>query len=218
MGVMAAGKRLLSRRHRIFTHSTRRTIAEAAIVIAAVVVGVVIGASLERTHSSSDPTSTQTQTQTPAPARPTTTAPNTSVLTRVTARTLSGLSRALGRPVYWGGPRPRFTYELTLASNAQRVYLRYLPPGVPLGSPRPDYLSIGTYSVRGAAAALHARARQPGGVGLKLPHGAVGYYSTVRPTSVYLAFPGTNEQIEVYDPSPSVALHMAESGLVRPVP
>jgi hypothetical protein len=216
MGVMATGKRLLNRRHRIFTHSTRRTIAEAAIVIAAVVVGVVIGASLERTHSSSDPTSTRAQA--PAPPRPTTTTPNTGVVTRATAGTLSGLSKALGRPVYWGGPRPRFTYELTLASNAQRVYLRYLPPGVPLGSPRPDYLSIGTYSVRGAAAALRARGRQPGAVGLKLPHGAVGYYSTARPTSVYIAFPGTNEQIEVYDPSPSVALHMAESGLVRPVP
>jgi hypothetical protein len=216
MGVIATGKRILNRQHRLFTHSTRRTIAEAAIVIAAVVVGVVIGASLERTHSNNDPASTRSQT--PAPTRPPTAIPNTGIVTRASAQTLSGLSKALGRPVYWSGPRPNFTYELTLAPNAQKVYLRYLPPGVALGSPRPDYLSVGTYSVRGAAAALRARANEPGGVSLKLPHGGVGYYSTARPTSVYIAFPGTNEQIEVYDPSPAVALRTAQSGVVRPVP
>jgi hypothetical protein len=215
MGVIATGRRLLNRRHRLFTSSTRRTVAEAAIVIAAVVVGVVIGASLERTHSNNDPASTRSQTPAPPPAAAT---PNTGIVTRASAQTLSGLSKALGRPVYWSGPRPNFTYELTLAPNAQRIYLRYLPPGVALGSPRPDYLSIGTYSVRGAAAALRARAAEPGGVSLKLPHGGVGYYSTARPTSVYIAFPGTNEQIEVYDPSPPVALRTAQSGVVRPVP
>jgi len=214
MGVMASGRRLLNRRYRLFTHSTRRTIAEVAVVIAAVVIGVVIGASLERTHSTTDASSTQN----PAPARPATSTPNTAVVTKASAQTLSGLSKALGRPVYWSGPRPNFTYELTLASNAQRIYLRYLPPGVPLGSPKPDYLSIGTYSVRGAAVALRARAAQPGGVGLKLPRGAVGYYSTTRPTSVYVAYPNSNEQIEIYDPSAAVALRTAQSGVVRPVP
>lgn len=214
MGVIATGKRILNRRYRLFTHSTRRTIAEVAVVLAAVVVGLVIGASLERTNSSSDSTTTQA----PAPSRPSTATPQTGIVTRASTGSLSALSKALGRPVYWSGPRPRFTYELTLASNAQRIYLRYLPAGVPLGSPRPDYLSIGTYTIRGAAAALHARAAEPGGVSLKLPHGGVGYYSTAKPTSVYIAFPGADEQIEVYDPSPAVALRTAESGIVRPVP
>lgn len=215
MGVIAAGRRLLNRRYRLFTHSTRRTIAEVAVVIAAVVIGVVIGASLERTHSNTDASSTQSQT--PAPTRPATSTPNTGIVTKASAQTLSGLSKTLGRPVYWSGPRPNYTYELTLASNAQRIYLRYLPAGVPLGSPRPDYLSIGTYSVRGAAAALRTRAAQPGGIGFKLAHGGVGYYSTARPTSVYIAFPNTNEQIEVYDPSAAVALRTAQSDIVRPV-
>jgi hypothetical protein len=215
MGVIASGRRLLHRRYRLFTHSTRRTIAEVAVVVAAVVVGVVIGASLERTHSTTDASSTQSQT--PAPTRSATSTPNTGIVTKASAQTLNGLSRTLDRPVYWSGPRTNYTYELTLASNAQRIYLRYLPPGVPLGSPRPDYLSIGTYSVRGAAAALRIRAAQPGGVGFKLADGGVGYYSTARPTSVYIAFPNTDEQIEVYDPSAAVALRTAKSGLVRPV-
>jgi hypothetical protein len=214
MGVIASGKRLLNRRYRLFTHSTRRTIAEVAVVLAAVVVGIIVGASLERTKSSTNPTTTQA----PTPTAPRTAPPQTGIVTQASAGTLSALSKALRRPVYWSGPRPRFRYELTLAPNAQRIYLRYLPAGVPLGSPRPDYLSIGTYTVRGAASALRARAAQPGGVVLKLPHGAVGYYATARPTSVYIAFPHTNEQIEVYDPSPAVALHTAESGVVRPVP
>jgi hypothetical protein len=33
-----------------------------------------------------------------------------------------------------------------------------------------------------------------------------------------IAFPSTDEQIEVYDPSPAVALRTAESGIVRPAP
>lgn len=216
MGVMAAGRRLLNRRYRLFAHSTRRTIAEVAVVIAAVVVGVVIGASLERTNSNTDASSTHSQT--PATPLPATSTPNTGIVTKASAQTLSGLSKTLGRPVYWSGPHPSYTYELTLAPNAQRIYLRYLPSGVQLGSPKPDYLSIGTYSVHGAAAALRARAAEPGGVGLKLPRGAVGYYSTARPTSVYVAYPNSNEQIEVYDPSAGVALRTAESGIVRPVP
>src|SRR5690349_21504672 len=103
MGVIASGRRLLNRRYRLFTHSTRRTIAEVAVVIAAVVIGVVIGASLERTHSNTDPTSTQGQTR--APSQPATATPNTGVVTKASAQTLSGLSKALGRPVYWSGPR-----------------------------------------------------------------------------------------------------------------
>ena len=104
MGVMAAGRRLLNRRYRPFTHSTRRTMAEVAVVIAAVVVGVVIGASLERTHSNPDASSTQSQT--PATPLPATSTPNTGIVTKASAQTLSGLSKTLGRPVYWSGPHP----------------------------------------------------------------------------------------------------------------
>jgi hypothetical protein len=35
---------------------------------------------------------------------------------------------------------------------------------------------------------------------------------------VYLAYPRTNEQIEVFDPVPSVALQTVKSGSIRPVP
>jgi hypothetical protein len=209
MRVISRGRIWLGR-HPV-SRSTRRTIAEAAIVIAAIVIGIVIGASLERSN---------TTTNDPAPL-PTGSvpklAPQTGIVTSAMPSTLAALSKALGRPVYWNGPRPQDKYELTLSSTSQRVYLRYLPPGVPLGSPRAAYLSVGTYAVNNAAAALRTQARRPGGVGLQLPHGAVGFYSLAKPTSVYLAYPGTNEQVEVYDPDPAVALRTAESGSITPV-
>jgi hypothetical protein len=32
-------------------------------------------------------------------------------------------------PVYWAGPRPSYTYELTRTSDG-RIFVRYLPTGV----------------------------------------------------------------------------------------
>ena len=161
MGVIAAGRRLLNRRYRLFTRSTRRTIAEVAVVIAAVVVGVVIGASLERTQSNSEPRIyAEPDVCADAPGHVDPQHGHRDEGVGPDAR--AACQGHWAGPIYWSGPRPNYTYELTLAPNAQRVYLRYLPPGVPLGSPRPDYLSIGTYSVRGAAAALRARAGRTG--------------------------------------------------------
>jgi hypothetical protein len=214
MGVIARGRIVLGRHP--LPRSTRRTAAEAAIVLAAAVVGIVIGASLERSHTSTDTATPPATAVVPKPAaKP---VPNTGIVASATPSTLRALSNALGRPLYWSGPQPGYKYELTLTPTAQRVYLRYLPPGVPLGSPRASFLSIGTYRVQNAVAALQTQARKPGGVSLRLPHGAVGYYSSAKPTSVYLAYPRTDEQIEVFDPVPSVALQTAKSGSIRPVP
>ena len=43
-----------------------------------------------------------------------------------------------------------------------------------------------------------------------------GLYGRDRPSSVYLAFPGGDVQVEVYDPSPRKARRLARSGRVRP--
>ena len=118
-------------------------------------------------------------------------------------RSLSGAAaeaspHRLGRPLYWAGQRRGTTYELTQTPDG-RVYVRYLPHGVQVGSGRP-YLTVGTYPVANAYATTKAAASKPGAVPIRIS-GGIAFYDKSRPTSVYLAFPGVDEQIEVYDPS-----------------
>jgi hypothetical protein len=108
----------------------------------------------------------------------------------VSEQTLRGLRGTLGRPIYWAGPRSGTTYELT-QTKAGRVYIRYLPKGVEVGTSKP-YLTVATYRVKDAVAATERAARQSGSVRVQAGDGAVAFYRRSRPTTnVYLAFPGS---------------------------
>ena len=132
----------------------------------------------------------------------------------VTPAALVKLAARLGRPVYWVGKEAGKTYELTQTPDG-RVYVRYLPDSVAVGVPRP-YLTVGTYPVENAYAVTAAAANEFGSVSLKIP-GGVAFYDRSRPTSVYVAFPGIDEQIEVYDPSARVARSVVADHLIRAV-
>lgn len=129
---------------------------------------------------------------------------------------LSALSALRGAPVFWVGARASTLYEVT-ENSAGQVFVRYLPNGTPLGSPRPDFLTIATYPRPDAFADLEAAAERPGAVTIELPGGLAVYDGAV-PTSVYVAFRGSTQQIEVYSPSALEAQRVVESGHVRPVP
>ena len=60
-------------------------------------------------------------------------------------------------------------------------------------------------------------ARQSGAVTIPLRKRGIAVYSRARPESVYIAYPGRELQIEVYDPSPRKARQLARSGRVKPV-
>ena len=122
---------------------------------------------------------------------------------------------ARARPVYWAGRKPTATYELTKTSNG-RVYIRYLPSGIRVGS-RKNVRFVGTYAVPDAYKALRKAAKAAGDVTFKAPRGGLAIYSKTGPTNVYLAFPGSNYQIEVYDPNPSRARQLVKSGAIRPI-
>ena len=47
--------------------------------------------------------------------------------------------------------------------------------------------------------------------------GGIAFYSKSAPTSVYVAYPGSNVQIEVYDPSAAQAAQLVTSGKIVPV-
>ena len=114
---------------------------------------------------------------------------------------LRSLPDQTGHAVYWAGPLEGHTYELTRPTDGN-VYVRYLPRGVPVGD-RPARLHDGrhlppTRRPEGPAPAGAATRRGD----LPLADGGIAVYGRDRPSSVYLAFPGEDVQVEVYDPSP----------------
>jgi len=136
--------------------------------------------------------------------------------TQTTASALSALAAKLHRPIYWLGALAGRTIELTRAHDG-RIYLRYLPNGVAPGSPH-AYLAVGTYPLAHAFQTTVTAAKAAGVVRLPLSNGAVAFYATTRPTNVYVAFPGVDEQVELYDPSAQAAHQLIAAGALAPVP
>jgi hypothetical protein len=136
--------------------------------------------------------------------------------TAASTQRLAAAARSIGHPIYWVGPRPGFVYELSRTKDG-RVYIRYLPPGVKVGSRRPGYLTVGTYPQQHAFATLRATAKAQGVPTIALAGGGVAFQDKRRPTSVYLAYPGSDFQIEVFDPSPVRAFELVSSGQLAAV-
>jgi hypothetical protein len=132
------------------------------------------------------------------------------------ATELRRLAESAGHPVYWAGKRPGYTYELTRTESGS-VYIRYLPPGVEVGDKRPDFLTVGTYQLRGAYAGIRREAKREGAVSRRLPGGGLAVANEQRRKSVHFAYPDSGLQVEVYAPSPNVARELVFDGRIRPV-
>ena len=122
------------------------------------------------------------------------------------------LSTSLAQPIYWVGAEKGTTYELTQTADG-KIYLRYLPKGVAVGSTT-AYLTIGTYPVKSAYTVVKGLLKTSGWASVKAPGKAVAGYDKRVPSSVYVAFPGSSFQIEVYSPSPARAKSLVTSGQV----
>ena len=126
------------------------------------------------------------------------------------------LSVEVGRPIYWLGPRDNTVYELQRTSQ-DRIYVRYLPPTADVGTKQAAYALVGTYPVPKAFDVLKGLAKNSGETSFTAPKGGIAVYSNSHPTNVYLAYPGSDVQIEVYDPTPGNARTLVASGRVVPV-
>jgi hypothetical protein len=135
----------------------------------------------------------------------------------VTPAQLQRLAASSSRPIYWAGPRPGYSYELTRTSSG-RTYIRYLPGGVKAGDPRAGFLVVGTYAQPGSFANLQRAAKAPGALSLRIANDGLVVFSSSRPTSVYLGYPGASYQVEVYAPSGDAARSLVLAGKIRPVP
>jgi hypothetical protein len=128
---------------------------------------------------------------------------------------LAAVATSVKHPVYWIGAKSSFTYELTKAKNGN-LWVRYLPAGVSVGDTRTNFLTIGSYPQANAFKNVQATAKKKGVQSFGVPSGGAAVEYTARPSSVYVAYPGSNVLIEVYDPSPATARSIAKSGDIRP--
>ena len=133
----------------------------------------------------------------------------------VSTAQLEAFARALGHKVYWAGAVGGDVLEARRTTDG-RAYVRYLPAGTKAGA-NVAALTVGTYPVTNAFAVTQGIATRKSSVQVPVTGGGIAFYDAAAPTSVYLAYPGSNVQIEVYDPTPGGAKQLVTSGAIVPV-
>ena len=130
---------------------------------------------------------------------------------QVSPKSLAKVATTANGPIYWAGALPNQTYELTRKPGVSLV--RYLPPGAPIGAQTAN-LTVGTYTVPHAIDAVKRLAAAKGATTIKLPRGGLAVLDPHFPRSVYIAWPGSNYEIEVFDPSLARARQLVTSGQI----
>lgn len=133
----------------------------------------------------------------------------------VSTAELDAFARSLGHAVYWAGAVKGHVLEARQTTDG-RAYVRYLPAGTKAGA-RVAALTIGTYPVTNAFSVTQGIATRSGSVQVPVTGGGIAFFNSAAPTSVYLAYPGSNVQIEVYDPRPGGAKQLVTAGAIVPV-
>ncbi len=109
---------------------------------------------------------------------------------------------------YWAGPIKNATYTLN-SSTAGQVFVRYVPEGEKCDDVRPNFRVIATYEEADAFATTESAGTTADGVSLLNTDGSIVYFNKNVPTNIYVAYPGINYQIEIYDPDPKEAVSLA---------
>ena len=154
-------------------------------------------------------------TKTTTPTRAKSTPKPRETIRAASPQSLRALAKAAGHPIYWAGPQAKVKYELTQVTDG-RIYIRYLPKSAPIRTKHP-YLIVATYPVPNAYKAVRTAAKESGAVTFHTPRGGLAVYNQSAATNVYLAFPGSKYQVEVFDPNPSRARQLVRSGTIRPI-
>jgi hypothetical protein len=140
------------------------------------------------------------------------------VPTEATIVSVAALRRAAdaeSSPIYWAGASAGTELELS-GPSPDRTYVRYLTGGAKAGDPR-RFLTVGSYRYPDAAAVLQDRSNEPGGILAKAPGDGTVYFDQADPKSVYLAYPNTEVEIEVFAPKFKEALQLVTDGRIVPV-
>lgn len=119
-------------------------------------------------------------------------------------------SYTFAHSAYWLGPRPPTDRYQIETPTPDDIYIRYVEdPDEP--GPGLSHLTVATYAVPDASAAL-ARAAQESGERVSR-HPGFEMLAAPKANSAYLVLDGVPElQIEIYSPRPGEAAKLAESG------
>jgi len=181
-----------------------------AVVALALAIAFVVWLVVRGNDNSSSTAKTTTPTKSKTAPKPHET------IKAASPQSLRALAQAAGHPIYWAGPQAKVKYELTQVTDG-RIYIRYLPKGVPIGDRRAAYLIVATYPVPNAYKAVRTAAKESGAVTFRTKRGGLAVYNQSAATNVYYAFPGSKYQVEVFDPHPSRARQLVRSGTIRPI-
>jgi hypothetical protein len=127
---------------------------------------------------------------------------------------LASLALLSHQPIYWAGPKRGVGYEFTRVGRNDWIYIRYLPKGAKVGNKSAKYLVVSTYPFYNAYNRLKKGSHNKGVAG---PNGSYIWQRPNHPTSVLIAWPKVNYEVEVYHPNPAKAAAVAESGQVTRV-
>ncbi len=122
----------------------------------------------------------------------------------------------LGHPVYWAGREEEGEIEVTLTADG-RTFVRYLTGGAIAGDETADFLTVATYEVENAEAALEEVAGREGREAFTVPGGGLAVADAAQPQRVYFTPAGSDLQVEVFDPEPGRARELVASGQVQPL-
>jgi len=142
--------------------------------------------------------------------------PSTTNAVAISPTGLTSLASSLNQPIYWVGPMDGVTYEMIREKDG-RLLLGYDPPGMKVGENK-AHLTVGTYPITNAYAVTQRAASQPGTVKIDVGGGAVAFYNKSYPLSSFVSYPGSNYQVEVYDPKSGESRRLVAAGKVKPVP
>jgi hypothetical protein len=132
------------------------------------------------------------------------------------AEGINAIAQTVGHDVYGIPAPPQTRLEVTRGSHGE-VWLRYLTGTAQPGDKRASFLTIGTYRRQDAYAAAQMAAQGGDQRSAELPGGGIMLWSLERPTSVYVARPGSDLLVEVYSPDAEQAKALARSGAVTPL-
>jgi hypothetical protein len=134
----------------------------------------------------------------------------------VSADDLREFARSADGLVYWAGELPGSRLELTRTSRNE-VFVRYLSGDAAVGDSRPAFATVSTYPYERAYEITAKSGRGRGMASRSAPDGGIAVWSKSRPTSLYLAYPGSDRLVEVFDPDPKRVRELVFSGQVSPI-
>lgn len=136
--------------------------------------------------------------------------------TELTPSALEGVAERSATPVFWASALRDRRLEVTRGDDGS-TWVRYLPSDAPVGDRRPNYLTVGTYPMKGARARADQAVGRRGFARQTTPDGWMAVWDKRRPKSVYMTRADQNVLVEVFSPQDGRAKHVALAGLVQPV-